>query len=213
MHDASAPIQAKPSGPTLCIYRASPQCPCMFPNCGVISATFRLLVSGAPSRVSSDPDTPTRPWLNVAHVLVGGLGGAAAPPCRLGSGPQTTSLGRLNPRAGTDPERTGGGPGFAWRTAMRRRSPFLATLLRFMLSVALPLVLAVAACRRPVDPTELVVGVQSDPMGGVVSALRVVVRVAGAPVVDHLVKTPHRSTVGLPPPWEKVLPGTRTGRA
>src|SRR5260370_1372135 len=163
--------------------------------------------AGFPASVPPVSATPPRPWLNRAHVLVGGLGGGAAPPCRLGSGPQTTSLGRLNPRAGTDPERTGGGPGFAWRTAMRRRSPFLATLLRFMLSVALPLVLAVAACRRPVDPTELVVGGQSDPMVGVVSGLRVVVRVAGAVVVDELVKTPHRSGGGFLPPCEKGLSG------
>jgi len=83
----------------------------------------------------------------------------------------------------------------------------LATLSRFMLFIALPVVLAVAACRRPVDPTELVVGIQSDPMGGVVSALRVVVRVAGAVVVDELVKPPHGSRVGFPQPWEKSLRG------
>jgi hypothetical protein len=80
-----------------------------------------------------------------------------------------------------------------------------------MLFVALPVVLAVAACRRPVDPTALVVGIQSDPMGGVVSALRVVVRVAGAVVVDELVKPPHGSRVGFPQPWEKSLPGAGKG--
>jgi hypothetical protein len=89
----------------------------------------------------------------------------------------------------------------------------LATLARFMLLVALPLVFAVAACHRPVDPTELVVGVQSDPMGGVVSALHVVVRVAGAVVADELVKPPHGSRVGFPQPWEKALPGAGKGTA
>jgi len=59
-------------------------------------------------------------------------------------------------------------------------------------------------CRAP-NPTRLVVGVQSDPMGGVVSALHVVIRVAGGVVLDET-KTPSRGDrVGFPQPWEKAI--------
>ena len=75
------------------------------------------------------------------------------------------------------------------------------------------IVSAVTSCHRPIDPTQLVIGVQSDPMGGVVSALRVVVHVAGALVVDELVKPEHGSRVGFPQPWEKALPGAGKGSA
>jgi hypothetical protein len=71
---------------------------------------------------------------------------------------------------------------------------------------------ACASCRRP-DPTALVVGVQSDPMGGVVSALHVVIRVAGAVVLDEVVKPPRGSKVGFPQPWEKSLSGAGKGDA
>jgi hypothetical protein len=73
--------------------------------------------------------------------------------------------------------------------------------------------LGMASCQNPLDPTELVVGVQSDPMGGVVSALRVVVRVAGAVVVDERVQPAHGSRVGFPQPWEKALSGAGKGTA
>ncbi len=72
-----------------------------------------------------------------------------------------------------------------------------------------PVVLAMlllVACRAP-DPTQLVVGVQSDPMGGIVSALHIVIRVAGNVVTDEMIKPPHGSKVGFPQPWEKVLSG------
>jgi hypothetical protein len=69
------------------------------------------------------------------------------------------------------------------------------------------LALACGSCKRP-DPTQLVVGIQSDPMGGVVSALHVVIRQAGALVVDELVKPPRGSKVGFPQPWEKTLSGS-----
>ncbi len=72
--------------------------------------------------------------------------------------------------------------------------------------------LACGSCRHP-DPTQLVVGIQSDPMGGVVSALHVVVRQAGALVVDELLKPPRGSKVGFPQPWEKTLSGTANGTA
>lgn len=64
--------------------------------------------------------------------------------------------------------------------------------------------LACVSCRRS-NPTTLVVGIQSDPMGGMVSALHVVLRVDGLVVDDEMVKPPHGSKVGFPQPWEKKL--------
>jgi hypothetical protein len=64
--------------------------------------------------------------------------------------------------------------------------------------------LACLSCRRS-NPTTLVVGIQSDPMGGMVSALHVVLRVDGSVVDDEMVKPPHGSKVGFPQPWEKKL--------
>ena len=58
------------------------------------------------------------------------------------------------------------------------------------------------SCHRP-DPDALVVGVQSDPMGGIVSSLHVVIRVGGAVVHDEVIAPPHGSKVGFPQPWEK----------
>jgi hypothetical protein len=72
--------------------------------------------------------------------------------------------------------------------------------------------LVCGACHRA-DPTQLVVGVQSDPMGGIVSALHIVIRAAGAVVVDELVKPPRGSRVGFPQPWERSIPGAGKGAA
>lgn len=69
-----------------------------------------------------------------------------------------------------------------------------------------------ASCKRP-DPTALVVGVQSESMGGVVSALHIVIRVGGEVAVDEVVKPPRGSRVGFPQPWEKSLPGAGKGDA
>ncbi|MFI5297053.1 MAG: hypothetical protein ACHREM_03065 [Polyangiales bacterium] len=77
---------------------------------------------------------------------------------------------------------------------------------------ALSLVLACAACKSG-PRTELVVGIQSDPMGGVVSALHVVIRVAGTVVDDETIKPPRGSRVGFPQPWEKTLTGVGKGDA
>ena len=73
-----------------------------------------------------------------------------------------------------------------------------------LLGVAL--VLALASCRAR-TPTTLVVGIQSDPMGGIVSALHVVIRVGGAVVDDEQIKPPRGSRVGFPQPWEKAITG------
>ncbi len=68
------------------------------------------------------------------------------------------------------------------------------------------------ACKRP-DPTALVVGIQSEPMGGVVSSLHIVIKVAGEVAVDEIVKPARGSRVGFPQPWEKSLPGAGKGDA
>jgi hypothetical protein len=67
--------------------------------------------------------------------------------------------------------------------------------------------LGLVGCKKP-EPTTLVVGVQSDPMGGVVTALHVVIKVAGAVVDDERIQPPHGSRVGFPQPWEKAIAGT-----
>ncbi len=72
--------------------------------------------------------------------------------------------------------------------------------------------LACLSCRHP-DPTQLIVGIQSDPMGGVVSALHIVIRVAGAVALDEWVEPPHGSRVGFPQPVERRLAGAGKGTA
>jgi hypothetical protein len=74
------------------------------------------------------------------------------------------------------------------------------------------LAFACGSCRHA-DPAQIVVGIQSDPMGGVVSALHVVIRQAGALVVDELIKPPRGSRVGFPQPWEKTLSDSTKGAA
>jgi hypothetical protein len=71
---------------------------------------------------------------------------------------------------------------------------------------------ALAGC-RPHDATGLVVGIQSDPMGGVLSALHVVIRVAGKVVDDERIEPQHGSRVGFPQPWEKTISGAGKGAA
>jgi hypothetical protein len=74
---------------------------------------------------------------------------------------------------------------------------------RFFL-VAAVLAMAASSC-KPKPVTAIVVGVQSDPMGGVVSALHIVIKVAGTVVDDEMVKPPRGSKVGFPQPWEKTI--------
>jgi hypothetical protein len=71
---------------------------------------------------------------------------------------------------------------------------------------------ALADC-RPREATQIVVGVQSDPMGGVVSALHVVIRVAGTVVDDERIEPPRGSRVGFPQPWAKAIDGAGKGNA
>jgi hypothetical protein len=68
--------------------------------------------------------------------------------------------------------------------------------------------LLVAGCRARA-PTRLVVGVQSDPMGGIVSALHIVIRVGGNVVDDEQIKPVRGSRVGFPQPWEKTIDADR----
>jgi hypothetical protein len=64
---------------------------------------------------------------------------------------------------------------------------------------------AMASPGRHFDPAQLVVGIQSEPMGGQVSAMHVVIVVAGAVALDETVRPPSGSRVGFPQPWEKTL--------
>jgi hypothetical protein len=71
-------------------------------------------------------------------------------------------------------------------------------------AVAVFLACTTVACKRK-PPTQLVIGVQSEPMGGVVSALHVVIKVAGVVKRDEMIQPPHGSKVGFPQPWEARL--------
>ncbi|MGO8996613.1 MAG: hypothetical protein ACLQVI_25140 [Polyangiaceae bacterium] len=88
-------------------------------------------------------------------------------------------------------------------------APWLAPVRPLALSLA---GLAALSCHGA-DSTQLVVGIQSDPMGGVVSALHVVIRVAGAVVDDEMIKPPRGSRVGFPQPFERPLSGVGKGTA
>jgi hypothetical protein len=72
-----------------------------------------------------------------------------------------------------------------------------------------------AGCKKPPPPdgTKVIVGVQSEPMGGIVSALHIVIRVAGDVVDDETITPPHGSRVGFPQPWETSLSGDGKGAA
>jgi len=61
-----------------------------------------------------------------------------------------------------------------------------------------------SSCKR-VPPTQLVVGIQSEPMGGVVSLLHIVIKVAGVVIRDETIRPPNGSTIGFPHPWEARL--------
>jgi hypothetical protein len=81
-----------------------------------------------------------------------------------------------------------------------------------MKRLAIMLAVACGSC-RPADTTSLVVGIQSDPMGGVLSALHIVIRVGGAIVHDEMFKPLRGSRVGFPQPWEKALAAVGKGDA
>jgi hypothetical protein len=69
---------------------------------------------------------------------------------------------------------------------------------------ALALLLATSDCKR-LAPTQLIVGVQSEPMGGIAHLLHIVVRVSGVVTRDEKIRPPGGSTVGFPQPWEARL--------
>lgn len=58
---------------------------------------------------------------------------------------------------------------------------------------------------RPTHTERMVVGIQSDSMAGLVSALHVVIRVDGAVADDETIRPPRGSRVAFPQPWEKPL--------
>jgi hypothetical protein len=87
-------------------------------------------------------------------------------------------------------------------------------LLKAILSLSL------VACSNssggpPSGGTSLVVGVQSDNMGGLVGSVHIVTKVNGAVSSDDLLTPPGGSRVDFPPPWEKKLTppsGTNNGQ-
>jgi hypothetical protein len=72
------------------------------------------------------------------------------------------------------------------------------------IAVAVFFAITAGACKRK-PPTQLIIGLQSEPMGGVVSAVHVVIKVAGVVARDETILPPHGSTVGFPQPWEARL--------
>src|ERR1700722_16695826 len=94
----------------------------------------------------------------------------------------------------------------------RDRAPPPCTLWHRVLSAAL-LSVASAGCRHHDHAAALVIGIQSEAMGGVVSALHVVVKVAGDVVVDEKVKPQRGVMTGFPQPWEKSISGDGEGTA
>lgn len=79
-------------------------------------------------------------------------------------------------------------------------------------AVALFVACTAGACKRR-PPADLVIGVQSEPMGGVVSLLHVVIKVAGVVARDEMIRPPRGSTVGFPQPWEAKLVAEKDPRA
>jgi hypothetical protein len=81
------------------------------------------------------------------------------------------------------------------------------------LSISMPpsrilvLVLAYASISpdRPGRTERLVVGIQSESLAGLATALHVVIRVDGKVADDETVRPPHGSRVAFPQPWEKPL--------
>lgn len=64
--------------------------------------------------------------------------------------------------------------------------------------------LALSPCRSP-KSAQLVVGVQSEPMGGQITSLHVVARVDGVVAVDETVQPQRGVRIGFPTPWESTL--------
>ncbi|HEY2517899.1 MAG TPA: hypothetical protein VGI39_43815 [Polyangiaceae bacterium] len=86
--------------------------------------------------------------------------------------------------------------------------------IRRLQAMGMAAVMLSGGCHKKApDPTALVVGVQSDPMGGIVSALHVILKVNGEVVDDETIKPPKGSRVGFPQPWEKRLSGEGKGDA
>ena len=97
------------------------------------------------------------------------------------------------------------GPRLARMRAEMGRQGSRAPVQRRLATLAFVLGLAgLGSCRAP-ETTKLVIGIQSDPMGGIVSALHVAIRVADRVVDDEIIKPPRGSKVGFPQPWEKTL--------
>ncbi len=65
-------------------------------------------------------------------------------------------------------------------------------------------------CRSP-QTARVVLGLQSDSMGGSVTSLHVVAKLDGVVAVDETVRTPHGGSVSMALPWERELKATAPG--
>jgi hypothetical protein len=76
--------------------------------------------------------------------------------------------------------------------------------------LALALVTASSSCRRA-EPARLVVGLQSELLGAVVSSLHITVRVDGQVVTDETIARRRNAPAVFPPLWETMLTAPATG--
>jgi hypothetical protein len=89
---------------------------------------------------------------------------------------------------------------------------WLKRLLRSVGRIAVVVwILTPSSCHS--QKTSVVVGIQSEPMGGAISVLHVVVRVAGVVVRDETLRPSARSPLDFPRPWETVLRAERDADA
>src|SRR5580692_3183129 len=123
----------------------------------------------------------------------------AAPSRHGGPGVAHSGTRYRTPRAGKRRPVPRGAP-FALPRPMREALEGVGSARTGMVSWGAALCSAMLGCHRR-EATQLVVGIQSDPMGGVVTALHVVIRVAGAVVDDERIQPPRGSRVGFPQPW------------
>jgi hypothetical protein len=71
----------------------------------------------------------------------------------------------------------------------------------------------IATPGRHPDPAQIVVGIQSEPMGATASAMHVTLWVDNAVVDDETIKPPRGAAgTAFPPPWEKTVAGRNSSR-
>jgi len=94
--------------------------------------------------------------------------------------------------------------GLPMRIDCARRPLFSRPAYASRLVAAGAMILA-CACSRRGEGAPLVIGIQSDEMGQIVSGVHVIIKVGGKTTTDETILPPHGSRVGFPQPWEKKL--------